>query len=94
MDNTTYTYKPTPSPADYPHAELNATYSANRAAYTEPLLVKTRKPRKKKVKAKEVEALKDRAESIEGSEVVETIINTGGELPIMDRDMVNLFNGS
>ena len=63
----------------------NAEYMAYRAKYTAELLIKTAKPRKKKVKPAEVEALKHRAESIEGNEAVETIITSGGEQPIAPR---------
>ena len=71
------------SPANYPHLRLNVIYEAHRAAHTAPLLVKTSKPRKKKVRQKDIEALRDRAESVEGSEVPENIIaNVQGEIPI------------
>jgi len=63
------------SPPNYPHLRLSAIYEAARAAYTAPLLVKTSKPRKKKVKQKEIEALKHRVESVEGSEVPEIAFN-------------------
>lgn len=60
-------------------------YSAGRAIHTAACIIKTSKPRKKKVRQKEVEALKARVESIEGNEVVETIITSSGEGYIMPR---------
>lgn len=62
-----------------------AEYAAKRAIHTAECIIKTSKPRKKKVRQKEVEALKHRAESIEGNEAVETIITSGGEQPIAPR---------
>ena len=59
------------SPEAYPHARLRAIYEAARAAYTAPLLIKTNKPRKKKVRPAEVEQLKHRIESVEGNDPIE-----------------------
>lgn len=72
-------------------------YAAGRAAHTAECIIKTSKPRKSKPKKKEIAGLKDRAESIEGSEVVETIINTLGEAYIENKaevSMQHLFNGA
>jgi hypothetical protein len=74
-----------------------AEYAKGRSEYTAEWLVKTSKPRKKKVRPAEVEKLKNRVESVEGSEVVETIINTLGEAPIQDKaevSMQHLWNGA
>lgn len=46
--------------------EKQAIYSAQRTAHTASLLRKLSKPRKKKVRQKEVEALKHREEAVEG----------------------------
>jgi len=54
-------------------------YSAGRKVHTDSCIVKTSKPRKSKPKKKEIAGLKDRVESIEGSEVPENIINTLGQ---------------
>ena len=80
----TYDYVAPITPANYPHLRLNVIYEAARAVHTAPLLVKTSKPRKKKVRQNEVKALKARVESVEGSEVPENIINTAGEAYIKD----------
>jgi hypothetical protein len=85
------------APEHYPHERLQAIYAAQRAAYTADKLRVTAKPRKKKVKQKEVEALKHRVESVEGSEVPENLVNTLGEAPIQDKaevSMQHLFNGA
>ena len=84
-ETTKYVYELPPAPEFYPHLELSAIYSAKRKARTDSCIIKTSKPRKKKVRQKEVEALKARVESIEGSEVVENIITSGGEQPIAPR---------
>jgi hypothetical protein len=63
------------SPPNYPHLRLSAIYEAARTAYTADKLRVTAKPRKKKVRQKEVEALKHRVESVEGSEVPEIAFN-------------------
>jgi len=85
------------SPPNYPHERLQAIYAAEHALRTASMVLKTSKPRKKKVRQKEIEALKHRAESVEGSEVPETIINTLGEAPIQDKaeiSMSHLWNGA
>jgi len=56
-----------------------AKFAADRAKHTAECIIKTSKPRKKKVKQKEVEALKHRVESVEGSEVPEIAFN-GAEM--------------
>lgn len=73
------------SPADYPHIELNQLFTATRMEKEKHMLINTRKPRKAKPNKKTKEALKDRVESIEGSDVVETVINATGEQPIKPR---------
>ncbi len=95
------------SPPNYPHLRLSAIYEAARTAYTAPLLVKTSKPRKKKVRPAEVEALKHRVESVEGSEVPEIAFNEAEmgrteqkeenkymDIPKIEQDAVACFNGA
>ena len=55
-------------------------YAGIRAVHTAECIVKTHKPRKKKVRSTEVEKLKHRVESVEGSEVpqVEFAMDTAG----------------
>lgn len=84
-DTTKYVYQLPPAPEFYPHERLDAIYAAKRKAHTDSCILKTKKPRKKKVKPAEVDALKHRVESVEGSEVVETIITSSGEQPIAPR---------
>ena len=65
-------------------ARKQVEYAATRKAHTESCIIKTSKPRKSKPKKKDIAGLKDRAESVEGSEVPENIINTAGEAYIKD----------
>jgi len=55
-------------------------YAQGRKAHTESCIVKTSKPRKSKPKKKEIAGLKNRVESIEGSEPVESILRASGML--------------
>jgi hypothetical protein len=73
------TRKPIPAPEGYNHEGYQAEYAKARAEHTASMLIKTSKPRKKKVRPAEVEALKHRVESIEGSEVPEIAFN-GAEM--------------
>ena len=77
-------------------------YAATRNKHTKDCIIDTttkrgRPPKPKAPQPEAVEALRNRVESVEGSEVPENIINTLGQDPIQDRaeiSMQHLFNGA